>query len=322
MSLPNPRLIPKPRRLSRRGWIISAVIGLVVLALYVTVAVAYNVMGGSTFQGDPPDAKAGVIVEVGLVSVDAQKNQANVHLSFVAMGPDIVDGSGRLINNTRVLVTSNLGPEEIRFPAGEPLGQKEVIVGLDGEQARYPLDVHDGTLNVQIDTYAKNPDGSFTSGGPVYASFAQSSNNEGWGINGWDTLLTASDHPASADLALSYSRAFSTKIFALVLLVLVIVLSGIALVVGILVSTDRRSAEIGLMAYAASLLFALPALRTYMPNAPPIGASIDIYVYLWVIVGAIIAVTLVVTSWIRQSRVRILAERAEAKAAIAEQTGD
>jgi len=327
MSVPSPVLIPKPRRLSRRGWIVAAVIVFLVAALYATVAFVYNVMGGSTFQGDPPDSQAGVVVEVGLVSVDAQKNQANLHLSFAAMSPDLADANGRLLTSTRVLIQSSLGPEEIRFPAGEPLGQKEVIVGLNGEQAQYPLDVHDGSFSVQVDTYTKNPDGTFTSGGPVYASFAQASNNDGWGINGWDTVMTAEDRPASANLALSFTRAFSTKIFAVVLLILVIVLSGIALVVGILVSSRRRSAEIGLMAYAASLLFALPALRTYMPNAPPVGAAIDIYVYLWVIVAAIIAVSLVVTSWIGQSRDRILAERAEAKAqaeagAVAEQTGD
>jgi hypothetical protein len=322
MSAPTPLPIPKPRRLSRRGWIIASLILVIVAALYVTVAVVYNVVGGSTFEGDPPDAQAGIIVEVEPVSVDAQKDQADVHLRFVAADPKLVDDTGRLVANTRVMVTSSLGSDELRFPAGGPLGQKELVVGLNGEQARYPLDVHDGTLSVQIDTYTKNSDGSFTAGEPVYASFDQTTSNDGWGINGWDTLMVAHDRPASADLDLSFSRAFSTKIFAALLLLLVIVLSGIAVAVGILVSTRRRSAEIGLMAYAASLLFALPALRTYMPNAPPIGASIDIYVYLWVIVGAIIAVTLVVTSWIGQSRERILAERAEAKAALAEQTGD
>jgi len=269
MGLPNPALIPKPRRLSRRGWIIASAIVLVVAAIYVTVAVFYNVVGGSSFEGDPPDTQAGIIVEVEPVAVDAQKDQANVHIRFVAAGSGIVDDSGRLLDNTRVLITSNLGSEEIRFPAGEPLGQKEIVVGLDGEQARYPLDVHDGVLSVQIDSYTKNPDGTFTSGGIVYASFAQTTSNDGWGINGWDTVMTADDHPGGADLALSFSRAFSTKIFAVLLLILVVVLSGIALAVGVLVSTRRRSAEIGLMAYAPSPRCAptCPTLRRSAPRS-------------------------------------------------------
>jgi hypothetical protein len=66
-----------------------------------------------------------------------------------------------------------------------------------------------------------------------------------------------------------------------------------------------------------------------MPNAPPICDTIDIYVYLWVITAAIVAVTLVVTSWIRQTRENLIVERKRAKEIQAEaqahaqgQTGD
>ena len=56
--------------------------------------------------------------------------------------------------------------------------------------------------------------------------------------------------------------------------------------------TRRRAAEVGLLSWTAALLFALPLLRTYMPNSPPIGASIDVYVYLWVMVAAVAAAVL------------------------------
>ena len=55
------------------------------------------------------------------------------------------------------------------------------------------------------------------------------------------------------------------------------------------------------MSWTAALLFALPALRTFMPNSPPIGAAIDIYVYLWVMAGAIAAAVVMIVSWVRQS---------------------
>ena len=55
------------------------------------------------------------------------------------------------------------------------------------------------------------------------------------------------------------------------------------------------------MSWTAALLFALPALRTFMPNSPPIGAAIDIYVYLWVMAGAIAAAVIMIVSWVRQS---------------------
>jgi hypothetical protein len=325
MAVTDPHLIPKPRSVSRRGWIIGALVFLGLGLLYVLVAVFYNVEGGTQFDGPPVSADTGVIIEVEPLSVDAQKDTAVIHIAFRAAGDDLLTADQRLAQNTRVLVQSDSGTQEFRYPAGEPLSQQEITVGVDGEQAMYPFDKHAGFLGFQVDTYTKNSDGTFTSTGDVYTSLAPSSNAVGWGINGWDTLMAGLDKPGSAILNLTFTRAFSTQVFALLLLALVVLLAGIAVIVGVLVSTRRRRAEVGLMAYAASLLFALPALRNYMPNSPPIGAAIDIYVYLWVIVASIIAVTLVVTSWIGQTRVNLLAEREHAKEVWAEtqaQTGD
>ena len=62
---------------------------------------------------------------------------------------------------------------------------------------------------------------------------------------------------------------------------------------------------------AAALLFALPLLRNYLPNAPPVGASIDIYVYLWVIVAAVTGLVMLVVAWIRQKRAELLNDAAK-----------
>ena len=327
MSVTDPQLIPKPRTVSRRGWVVGAVVVLFTLALYIAIAVFYNVVGGSTFLGDQPSTSDGIVVEVEPVAVDTQHNTATVHVAFHAAGNGIVDVDERLLANTRVLIETGNGSQEIRFPAGSTMSAQEIVVGTDGEEAMYPFDDHAGFLDVAIDAYDKNSDGTFTSAGPVYSSIAPTGSATGWGINGWNTVMVARDVPGSSHVDFTFSRAFSTRIFAFLLLGLVIVLAGIALMVGILTSTQRRRAEVGLMAYAASLLFALPALRQYMPNAPPIGAAIDIFIYLWVIAAAIVAVTLVVTSWLHQTRETLLFERKRAKEAQAEaaaqaQTGD
>jgi hypothetical protein len=323
MSVVDPHLIPKPRRVSRRGWIVVAVLGVVLAALYALVAVVYNVEGSTNFTGDDSVATNGIITVVEPVAIDAQRGQATIHFTFTAIGDGILDGNERLTKNTRVLIQSASGTDEVRFLAGDVMAQKEITIGVDGEQAQYPFDTHLGSFSVMIDTYDKGADGSFTSTGEVYTTIATGGGADGWGVNGWDTTLDAQNTPAAALGTVTFTRAFSTQIFAVLLLILVVLLAVIGLVVGVLVQTRRRRAEIGLMAYTASLLFALPLLRNYMPNAPPIGASIDIYVYLWVIVMAIAAVTLVVTSWIGQSRETLLAERAQAKAdAAAAETGD
>lgn len=315
MTVTDPHLIPKPRRLSRRGWIFAGGVVLVLLLLYGLVAFFYNVEGGSTFVGADPNATSGVVIYVEPTSVDAGKNVGEIHLTFNSNDDAVLDQDRHLVQNTRVTVLTIDGMQEYRFPAGSVFSQQVLNLALDGEEALYPFDNHAGSATFAVDTYTKNSDGSVTSSGQVYSTLAPSPTSNSWGINGWDTLLVADDKPGSSNLDITYTRAFSTRAFALLLLVLVMILAAIALLVGLLVSTRRRRAEVGLMAYAASLLFALPALRGYMPNAPPIGAALDIYVYLWVIVLAIVALSLVVLAWLNQTRRVLLFEREQAKEA-------
>ena len=70
-----------------------------------------------------------------------------------------------------------------------------------------------------------------------------------------------------------------------------------------------------MLSWAAALLFALPLLRNYLPNAPPVGASIDIYVYLWVIVAAVTGLVMLVVAWIRQKRAELLHDATQRAAA-------
>jgi hypothetical protein len=83
---------------------------------------------------------------------------------------------------------------------------------------------------------------------------------------------------------------------------MVTLLAVIALWVALLVMTNRRRVEAALLGWTASLLFALPLLRTYLPNSPPVGAAIDVYLYLWVIVAAVAASVIVVLAWVTQTR--------------------
>ena len=123
------------------------------------------------------------------------------------------------------------------------------------------------------------------------------------GVNGWDSSLTLPTALMDGPLAsLEFSRAFSTQVFAVVLLAMVIVLAAFALFVSLLVLTRRRRMEAALLGWSAALLFALPLLRTYLPNSPPIGAAIDVFIYLWVIVAAVLACVFLLCAWIGQSR--------------------
>lgn len=289
-----------PRSLSRRGWAVVIVVGLIFVAAYITVALLYNAEGESTNANAPlAGTQTGIVVTVTPVSVEPTTNQVTLDLAFAPQG-DVADTSGRLANNTRIAVTSSAGTQELKLTAGDSFNRMEVKIGTTGEEVRYPFDSHSGTFIVEADTYQRQSDGSLASTGDIPVGLQGSA-----GVAGWDTAYDFTSSFAATSIGdVTFTRAFTTKAFAFVLIVLVVALSTLALVVALLVFSNRRKAEVALLSWSAALLFALPLLRTYLPGAPPIGAAIDIYIYLWVIVIAVISAMLSVIAWVRQSAVR------------------
>jgi hypothetical protein len=306
MSDLDPQLVPQPRPLTRRGGWVLGVIGLVIVVLYALVVHFYNAEGGNVTAGGLQTTKtSGIIATIDPVDVNAEKDRATLNISLGAQGPEILDTNGKLKNATRILVSSSLGTQEVKYAAGEPLGRFESLIGVDGEQALYPFDNHVGDFQISAETYKS--DGT---GGLETLGFTNVGLQQGGGVSGWDTV---NDFPtqmlAQSGGEISFTRSFSTKVFAILMLFLVALLSGTTLIVAALVYTNRRKAEVGLMAWAGGVLFALPLLRNYLPYGPPVGAAIDIYIYLWAIVAAVSAVTLFVIGWVRQNRAVLEAAR-------------
>jgi hypothetical protein len=290
---------PRPRPLSRRGRRVLIAILALVAVLYVLVVSFYNAEGTNNVTGGLGSVdQPGLIITVEPIGVNPQTGQATVDLNMMWQGDGLVDDGGHLQQNVRVMINSSVGTQEAKFIAGDALGRLETTIGIDGELSNYPFDVHTGLLSFSADTYTKASDGSFQSTGPLVIGVQSSG-----GVSGWDTTTAlGSGLSEFQGMDLTFNRAFSTQAFALVLLALAVILSSFALVVGILAFTNRRKAEVGLMSWTAALLFALPLLRNYFPYGPPVGASIDIFVYLWVIVMAVIAATLNVIAWMNQTR--------------------
>lgn len=300
-----------PRRVSPRGWLLIVGLALVVGLAWSFVVTQYNAEGGLQERGERADASASLLVTVEPLAVDAVRNTALLHFAVTSQGRTLVDSDARLLQNVRIVVDSMGGTTEAKFLAGDRLGQFQATVDIDGEVANYPFDRHTGDAWVSADTYAKAPDGSLASTGPVTVALQGTG-----GVNGWDTVMTIA--PTIVDTAIAefeFKRAFSTQAFALLILVTAITLSVFALIIGILTLTRRRHVEGPLLSWTAALLFALPLLRNYMPNSPPVGAAIDVYAYLWAIIAAALASVLVIVGWITQRRDELLAAEEADRAA-------
>lgn len=269
----------------------------------------YDAEGGvTTIGGLGATADEGVIVTVDPVSVDPLAGTAVFHLAFDAQGSQYLDENARLVQGTRITVTSGSGIQEVRFPAGAAAKAMDTTIAIDGEFAQYPFDEHSGSFFVDIDTY-ETQGGAIVSTGEVPVGLQATSA----GVNGWDTTLelpTTFGTGLESAAIVTFQRAFSTQVFAFVLIALAAILGVLTLSVALLVFTTRRRVEVTFLPWTAGVLFALPLLRNYLPNSPPIGAAIDIYVYLWTIVASVVALVLVVIAWARKNRAELEAELA------------
>lgn len=287
---------PHPRKLSKRGWTLLALTAALIAAIYTLVVAFYSAEGGSTFVPSDNQPEGGITATFEPISINPDTAVSAFRISLGSADPAIEDPNGRAADNIRLTVSGPDGSQEIRVPQGLALGSSELSLGISGELAEYPFDYYLGTYFVSADFYDRETGGVNLSREAIPVTIQTKG-----AINGWDNVLTAENTAApAAVVSVEYERAFSTKLFAIVLISLAFIIALLALVISLLVFSNRRKIEVALLAWTGSLLFALPILRTYLPGAPPIGAAIDIYVFLWAVVMSFLSVFFVAASWISQ----------------------
>lgn len=295
---------PTPRRLSRRSLAVGLLLIVAFALAYVFVAREYQIEGGSTAvvigeQQDPDIYIVGTPVDF-----DARTATLTMRFEFSSFSDQLVDEGNRLTQGVRITIGANDGIQEVRFPKGEPMGYAELEVGVDGELYAYPFDTYRGFIAILTETYERGSGGINETTGELTSTLTF----EG-AVGGWDfSSNTTVGGDASPEADVTLSRAFSSKAFAAVLLAMATTVAVLVLIASILSVTFRRRFEVALLTWNGAVLFSLPLLRSYLPGSPPIGAAIDIYLYLWLFVIAVISIVLLLIAWSEQKKAELLEE--------------
>jgi len=285
-----------------------AVVGAVVLLSVLTLLgliLLYNQEGGLriTREGSAATVDDYLSALIEPVSIDSLGDRALLAVTFTSHG-SLTDDAGRLRQPVRVVITTADSTTTSVLRAGAPpgFGTVTVPVSLDGTAADYPFDVFEGQFIIgAYQEAAAGSEDSAPTAIPVTMDAAG-------GLYGWTTTI---DLPAGATLApaqqwdltgimtLSFERTFTTRLFALVLLTLMGLVAAASLYTSVLVAAFRRPMEAIMLAWTASIVFALPVLRNALPGAPPIGAAIDVFLFFWALLAAMAALVLATVTWLR-----------------------
>ncbi|MEI6621602.1 MAG: DUF4436 family protein [Actinomycetes bacterium] len=272
---------------------VVAVVIAVFAVVYLGAVVAFS-HGDGTIQvaGTAPKGGNGLYVLAVPTSIDPATHQLSVRIFVATMG-SYTNAQGYPNRDITVVFNAYSGSSEIVLHKGKPTSVDETRVYIDGSWAKYPLDSYVGALLLEA-----------TAAGPSGPEAVPITLEGKAGMEGWSTDI---DYPTDASMPgvsltrFTLDRLVVTKTFAAIVLFLFILLAVAAVAVAIAVGTRTRRIEPALLGWGAALLFALPALRSTLPGAPPIGAWIDILVFLWVVVIVILAYLVVLWTWVRKS---------------------
>lgn len=296
---------PMPRAVSRRGWAVLVLVAVLFAFVYVLVIRAYQVEGELTTTDRQTSEQVDITVTAEPIDFDARTNELSTRFRFEILDPALLDQGVRLAQGIRVTINGVDGPEEVRFAAGEPIGNAEVTLGTSGEVYAYPFDTHDAFIAVGVETFERGAGGINETTGQLASSLIVTG-----AVSGWDITAEMSDLAGFPLATLTLDRAFSTQAFALVLVMMAVAVVVLALITALMTVTNRRHFEVALLTWNGAILFALPLLRTYLPGSPPIGAAMDIYLYLWTFVIAVASLVLMVVAWSEQRKFDLIRSNA------------
>lgn len=265
------------------------------LVAFLLVYLGVNLLYGlSTTRPELPviDAPDRVVVYLSPIGLTAAEDRIKVKV--LVDPPDQLLRDGALTEQLTVHLLTV--PKTLTFDAGSKTWGAEIeIVANEGSYEMYPLDRYEQGIVLYASTTA--PDGTeqvVASDVVIWGKFP------GWRVlptnsraplpDGW--VLDDEDRRSLADMSfavITVARSGSTMTIVVLWLTAMVVLTALALVVARAVASRRRRIEATMASWFAALLFAMVPLRTNLPGAPPIGVWIDFLVFLWVILGLMVA---------------------------------
>ena len=245
--------------------------------------------------GSPPsEAVRRIYLEV--VGVDAFRDAMQVRVSVEPPG---IETGGRLLlpdKELTLVLSHDDRIERVEIHPHQP--PPATVVELDlygGDVSSYPRDAYRAGLTVQC---VEAPSSSALD--PSAASLPLQ-------LTVWDRvfgyrLRTGNEPDADMHgerLSFAIRRDGAFMFFAFAVYGAMVALASVAISIGTLAFLRIRRPEPTLVGALGAIVFALPALRNTLPGAPPLGIMADLLIYLWAELAAVLALTLLVSTWAR-----------------------
>lgn len=280
-----------PRR-GRKRLVLAAVAAVVAIAfIAVTIYTFLNVKQSSLVAGNPALAD-GIRITANVVDVAPADRVVRLRLAFQPIGSLSEDGDF-LSQPVDVTVIGGADVVQDSYAAGEIMLPADVRIPLkSGSITMYPLDRYESDLRVDITT----PEGR-----PIASSMSVEAANPGYKVE--ITSKSQSADSATRDLTMQVSRAPTTLFFAVFASALMVALTTLAIMTTFWLLRGGASESVRFMIpLILVLLFAFPALRSFIPGVPPLGVLVDFFGFFWCEIALGLCVVVVYGGLMREMR--------------------
>lgn len=274
-------------------WLFVASIALIVIAGFVFfIMSSFMKTKQSTLVAGDPNLAEGIRITANVVDITPVDKVVRLRLGFEPVGSLSQDGNF-LSRPVEVVVIGGADVIHDEYKATEIMLPADVRLPLrSGRIAMYPLDRYESTMHVEV----RNADGS-----PIPTSLTVDASTPGY-------ILAISSESLSSDgavrgLTLRVTRAPTTLFFAIFASALMLALTTIvALTVFWLLRGGASESVRFMIPLILVLLFAFPALRSFVPGVPPLGVLFDFFAFFWCEIVLGLAVVVVYANLMREMR--------------------
>jgi hypothetical protein len=268
--------------------IIAAVV--LIVAAYIATITLYATTGlgqaVALVEGKP--ASDGTTVVVALTEVHAVRGEVVANVT-VDPGDAVLDPvTHALTQDLTVAVDAAAIPTVRTWTKGSTPGVIPVTVDVVGDSSDYPFDHYSsGPIAVELTV---GSDGVPTRVSPWFLD-----ETPGWTL----AVQPTADDPAPAVYRVDLRRAVSTAAIVTIIFAALVTIAALGVVVAVQTARDKRKFQPPMTTWFAAMLFAVIPLRNALPDAPPIGAWVDVAVVLWVVAALVGSMALYIVCWWR-----------------------
>ncbi|TDL00122.1 DUF4436 domain-containing protein [Mycobacterium paragordonae] len=293
---------PPPPKSSARGRRILIDLGVVlaVVVVYVLSLVGVHLLATSAEGLPEPDfgTTEDTVVQVKVEELDTVNNRLKVSVLVVPEDSKFDKKFHVLTQDLAVRMYPENDLGDLQYQVGKSPAQQPTYIDAEGDPANWPFDTYStGTISAEVFSGAVNaPDRSVENARvEVIGS-----------VGGWDVSVrrvgeSTQSSPRPDNVIITLHRSKSTLIFDLGIVLVLIALPALALWVSIPMALGKKKFLPPFVSWFAAMLFAVVPLRNIFPGKPPEGSWVDQAITLWVLLALIVAMTLFILAYRKQS---------------------